>query len=157
MSVMADKGVRIGALLLLVTLWSAAACTKTVTVVVPASTPPTTGSNLPGIPPCAGGPTSSVIRPTAVFLTCADGGVSVTNITWSSWGTAAAVGTGTLNIKTCQPNCATGGTNSYPASIDVSNPNASSGVPVFQDVTAIPKTGGGQIETSTVPGAWGVP
>jgi hypothetical protein len=98
-----------------------------------------------------------VVRPTTVFLTCADGGVSVTNITWSSWGTAAAVGTGTLNIKTCQPNCATGGTNSYPASIDVSNPNASSGVPVFQDVTAIPKSGSGQIETSTVPGAWGVP
>ena len=61
-----------------------------------------------------------------------------------------------LHVETCQPNCVTGGENSYSASVDVSDPNNSGGVPVFHDVTVTPQGGGGQVESSTVPGAWGV-
>ncbi len=110
---------------------------------------------LPGIPPCAAGPTSPVIRPTTVYLSCGDGSVSVTSITWQSWGTAAAYGTGTLNVNTCQPDCAAGNVDSYPASIEVSNPSSSSGVPIFQDVTVTPTGGAGQVQSSQTPGGWG--
>jgi hypothetical protein len=98
-----------------------------------------------------------VIRPTFVDLACADGGIGVTGITWDSWGTAAAYGSGTLNVNTCQPDCAAGNEQSYPASIEVFDPSDSSGVPVFQNVTVTPTGGEGQVESSTHPGAWGAP
>jgi hypothetical protein len=88
-----------------------------------------------------------------LFLACATGDISVSGITWQSWGTVAAYGQGTLNVNNCVPYCAAGTTTSYPASVEVSAPSAASGVPIFQQVTVTPM-GGGQVESNTAPG-WG--
>ena len=47
---------------------------------------------------CAG---KGVARPTSITLTCADGGVSVNKITWSSWHPDQAEGKGVLSWNTC--------------------------------------------------------
>ncbi len=118
---------------------------------------PVTAASLPGIPPCASGTTSPVIRPTTLYLSCGDGGLSVTDITWSSWGSASAYGNGTLHVNNCVPDCADGTYSNYPSGIEVSNPNDSSGVAVFQDVSVIPSGGAGQAQSNDSPGAWGAP
>jgi hypothetical protein len=112
---------------------------------------------LPGIPPCVAAGTSPVVKPTTVYLACATGGISVVEIKWQSWGRSAAFGEGTLNVQTCQPNCAQGGESSYAASIEVSDPSAVSGVPVFQDVSVLPKGAAGPVESANHPGGWGAP
>ena len=57
-------------------------------------------------------------KPTSITLTCADGGVSVNKITWSSWHPDQAVGKGVLSWNTCLPqNCAAGIGLTYPVTI----------------------------------------
>ena len=64
---------------------------------------------------CAG---KGVARPTSITLTCADGGVSVNKITWSSWHPDQAEGKGVLSWNTCLPkNCAGGIGLTYPVTI----------------------------------------
>ena len=64
---------------------------------------------------CAG---KGVAKPTSITLTCADGGVSVNKITWSSWHPDQAVGKGVLSWNTCLPqNCAAGIGLTYPVTI----------------------------------------
>jgi hypothetical protein len=132
------------------------------TIPSPTTTPTTsvtatTTVALPGIPPCEAAGVSPVIRPMSLYLACADGGLGVTNVTWTSWGTVAANGMGTLHVNNCIPDCADGTSSSYPASISVTSPSSSSGVPIFQDITVVPTGGQGQVESSTTPGAWGAP
>lgn len=64
---------------------------------------------------CAG---KAVVKPSSITITCADAGVSVNSITWSSWNPAAATGKGTLSWNTCLPeNCAAGKVVTYPVTI----------------------------------------
>ena len=64
---------------------------------------------------CAG---KGVARPTSITITCADAGVSVNKITWSSWRPDVAIGKGVLSWNTCLPeNCAAGITETYPVTI----------------------------------------
>ena len=64
---------------------------------------------------CAG---KGVVKPTEITITCADGGVSVNKITWSSWNPAQARGKGVLSWNTCLPqNCAAGIGVTYPVTI----------------------------------------
>ena len=48
-----------------------------------------------------------------------DGSGYVNDITWTRWGAARAVGTGTQEINDCNPNCAQGNFTGYPARITV--------------------------------------
>jgi hypothetical protein len=45
-------------------------------------------------------------KPKAITLTCADGGLYVDQITWTSWSKTGATGTGTFYENLCEPSCA---------------------------------------------------
>jgi len=49
-----------------------------------------------------------VQRPEQIMLTCADGGMIVTDIKWQSWNTIEAIGSGTYSQNMCEPSCAEG-------------------------------------------------
>ena len=51
---------------------------------------------------------SAVYKPEAITLTCADGGWSLQEITWTSWTEKGAVGTGIFRENLCKPSCADG-------------------------------------------------
>jgi hypothetical protein len=52
----------------------------------------------------------------------ADAGNVVSGLTWSSWTTTQAVGNGTWTYDDCLPDCASGSTTPYPATITLSGP-----------------------------------
>ena len=62
-----------------------------------------------------------VQRPLQIMLTCADGGMIVTDITWNTWTETGATGTGTYSQNMCEPNCAEGTRVDLPVSIKLSN------------------------------------
>jgi serine/threonine protein kinase, bacterial len=84
-----------------------------------------------------------VERPASVtFEFCADGGAQLDHMTLTAWGPQGADAHGYFSERTCVPNCAEGGTVSYPAEIHASNPVAlpkNSGCPTdmqfYTDVT----------------------
>jgi len=47
-------------------------------------------------------------KPTTITITCADGGISVNKIKWSTWDKSGATGTGTFNENLCEPSCVEG-------------------------------------------------
>ncbi len=49
-----------------------------------------------------------VQQPEEIMLTCADGGMIVTDIKWQTWNTKGATGTGTYSQNMCDPSCAEG-------------------------------------------------
>jgi hypothetical protein len=61
------------------------------------------------------------VRPNAITFACADDGAGVEHAVWTSWTSTGATGTGVIWMKTCRPNCATGGIGLYPASIRLSD------------------------------------
>lgn len=66
---------------------------------------PNVSSN-PHVAICGG---QSETKPTEMLVGC-DGTVVFKNLTWSSWDNERAVGTGTLETRSCDPNCAQGKT-----------------------------------------------
>ncbi|MFE3025213.1 hypothetical protein [Nocardia tengchongensis] len=52
----------------------------------------------------------TVTQPSSMLLACGDGGLSVRDITWSSWGPDTAEGDGTEFRRVCEPSCAAGHT-----------------------------------------------
>ncbi len=66
---------------------------------------------------CDGQP---VGRPAGFILACGDGGLALQSLTWSGWGGPTATANGELRQNICIPNCATGGSVSYPAAVTVS-------------------------------------
>jgi len=49
-----------------------------------------------------------VQRPEQIMLTCADGGMIVTDIKWQSWNSEEAIGSGIYSQNMCEPSCAEG-------------------------------------------------
>ena len=47
-------------------------------------------------------------RPEQIMLTCADGGMIVTDIKWQEWESNGATGSGMYSQNMCEPNCAEG-------------------------------------------------
>ena len=47
-------------------------------------------------------------KPELIFLTCADGGLYVEKIKWSTWSKEGATGIGIFSENLCEPNCAEG-------------------------------------------------
>ncbi|AYF75677.1 hypothetical protein D7D52_19530 [Nocardia yunnanensis] len=60
----------------------------------------------PVVNDCVSG--QSTIQPSSMLLACGDGGLSVRDITWSSWGPTTAEGQGTEYRRVCEPSCAAG-------------------------------------------------
>ena len=63
-----------------------------------------------------------VQRPLQIMLTCADGGMIVTDITWKTWTRNSATGKGTYSQNMCDPNCAGGARVNSPVTIKLSDP-----------------------------------
>jgi hypothetical protein len=52
--------------------------------------------------------TTPSVEPVEIVLTCADYGVLLQGLHWSSWTSASAEAVGTLKYNDCTPNCAMG-------------------------------------------------
>ena len=61
-----------------------------------------------------------VQRPEQIMLTCADGGMVVTDIKWQSWDAKGATGTGTYSQNMCEPSCAEGKRVDVPVIVNLS-------------------------------------
>jgi hypothetical protein len=59
-------------------------------------------------------------EPVSITLACADAGIGVQDMLWTSWTTTAATGTGLLWEKLCEPDCATGKIGYYPVDVTLS-------------------------------------
>jgi len=57
----------------------------------------------------------------AIITPSADGAVYIRALTWSNWGAATAVGSGTLERDNCQPSCANGTDVPYPVTVTLSD------------------------------------
>jgi hypothetical protein len=91
------------------------------------------------------------VRPTTIDIGC-HGDISISTVTWSSWGTSTGSGSGTLTVNNCQPSCATGSVSSSPAFVVLSDPVGG----VFQDVLITPPSGAMPPQSSSHPGSgWG--
>ncbi len=61
-----------------------------------------------------------VQRPAEIMLTCADGGMIVTDITWKTWTSKQALGIGIYSQNMCEPSCAEGSRVEVPITIKLS-------------------------------------
>jgi hypothetical protein len=92
--------------------------------------------NGPLVAPCDQGGTAK-FEPTIIYLACADGNTSVTDIVWSDWnetvggGPVEADGTGVFNWNNCDPSCAQGQTFSVQVAIALTNPVIFQGTKVW--------------------------
>jgi hypothetical protein len=92
------------------------------------SSPPVPGATYPGvIADCTGAPPQQLsIRPATIVLTCADGGLGVQKLAWTTWGASTATGRGTFWIHVCVPYCAASRTYAYyPVAVTLSQVKAS--------------------------------
>jgi archaellum component FlaF (FlaF/FlaG flagellin family) len=70
-----------------------------------------------------------------------DGTLYVVRITWTRWGTAAAIGKGTAKANDCTPDCAEGTFRAHLATITVSDPRAWRGNLAYTSVSvSVPAT-----------------
>jgi hypothetical protein len=61
-------------------------------------------------------------RPKRFTLACGDGNTVLKGLKWSSFGGATAQAKGTLEMNTCEPNCAQGKDVSYPVKLKATSP-----------------------------------
>lgn len=87
----------------------------------PPTDPPTASvpNGDPTVINCSGEPPAA--RPKLITLACADGGEAMTGVAWTSWGGAAATGTGMLAEQSCKPDCAHGTTAMEKATITLTH------------------------------------
>lgn len=113
---------------------------------VPTTTPVTPTTSAPAVAvgvyadcnqPPSGNPW--VQRPTGISLACADAGEVLEDIAWTSWGPSGAVGRATVVLKTCTPDCATGGSTRSATTVSLSQVRPDgSGRPTFTVVRLSP-------------------
>ena len=73
----------------------------------------------------AAAPHSPSREPVSITLACADAGIGVQDMLWSSWTAQGATGSGLLWEKLCVPDCATGKMGYYPVDVTLSGVRAS--------------------------------
>ena len=73
-----------------------------------------------------------VQRPESITLTCADGGILVTDIEWNAWTINGASGSGTYSENICEPNCADGRRINVAVIVRLSEPFQYKGRNIFQ-------------------------
>ena len=97
---------------------------------------------------CAG---KLVTKPSSIVITCADAGVSINKITWSSWNENAAKGKGTLAWNTCLPKtCVDGIVEKYKVRITLGGVASGPEGTVFSQVQlTFPKGGPAGLETGS--------
>ena len=60
-------------------------------------------------------------KPELIFLTCADGGLYVEKIKWSTWTKDGATGSGIFSENLCEPSCAQGQRVVAPVNLSLTN------------------------------------
>src|SRR3954447_2912485 len=67
--------------------------------------------------------------------------LTVGDLRWSAWDASGAAGEGRLRVPTCQPTCAAGGTQEYPARVELSGPKTCGGRRYFDhaEVSVAPR------------------
>lgn len=86
------------------------------TTTTPSTTTTTTSPSTTTVPPATvdraievyGDCQTPSLEPASIILTCADAGVVVQDLHWSSWTASGAVAVGTLVYNDCTPSCAEG-------------------------------------------------
>ena len=96
-----------------------------------------------------------VQRPEQIMLTCADGGMIVTDIKWQSWDAKGATGTGTYSQNMCEPSCAEGKRVDVPVIVNLSELFEYKGRNVLRalDIEAV---GGRELPDGTAGFTWDV-
>ena len=64
---------------------------------------------------------TAIYKAESITITCADGGIFVEKIQWSTWGKEGATGRGIYSENLCEPNCAEGKRVTAPVNITLSN------------------------------------
>ncbi len=92
---------------------------------------------LPGIvADCGVSPARLGVRPAAIVLACADAGLGVQRLRWTSWTASGAAGHGVLYEHDCVPSCAASGTwDHYQVAVTLSAVKASPKGPWFSRLT----------------------
>ena len=96
-----------------------------------------------------------VQRPEQIMLTCADGGMIVTDIKWQSWNTKEATGSGIYSQNMCEPNCAEGMRVEIPVRLRLSELFEYKGRNVLQSLD-IKATSGRELPDGTASFTWDV-
>ena len=93
----------------------------------------------------------AVVQPDEIVVTCADAGVMVDNITWTSWTANRARGTGTLVWNTCLPEtCVAGIVQKYKVRVTLGRVASAPSISAFTRMTlTFPKGGPAAAETAT--------
>jgi hypothetical protein len=73
---------------------------------------------------------------TFISLACADNGIGVESLAWTSWTDTTATATGRLWNNNCTPDCMEGTVPFYPASITLSDAHGTAVGPLFGELTA---------------------
>jgi hypothetical protein len=76
------------------------------------------------------------LKPTSITVACADNGIGVEKLSWTSWTSSFATGQGTVWENGCQPNCAMGKIGYYPATVTLSAVRQTTSGPLFSRLTA---------------------
>jgi hypothetical protein len=66
--------------------------------------------------------TKPKVEPRSITLTCADAGIVLKHMRWSTWNTPKVKGRGHVYIKSCKPNCAAGGVKKFKVKVTLLNP-----------------------------------
>ena len=75
-------------------------------------------------------------KPSSITLTCADGGMYVDQLEYSSWDNSSASATGIFFSNDCDPDCASGSLISNPVTIEISGTRKdANGKVIFTDLT----------------------
>jgi hypothetical protein len=92
-------------------------------------------STQPVLIDCAG---KGVSRPQAIQISCADGGIMVSDIRWTRWDMNGAKGTGNLVVNSCiykgGPSCVEGQTMSYAATLSLGRPASGEGITALTEL-----------------------
>jgi hypothetical protein len=76
------------------------------------------------------------VEPSKIFVACADAGIGAQNLVWHTWYATTAMAAGDVWENDCTPNCASGTIKHYPASITLTNVQASRDGPTFTSMMA---------------------
>ena len=82
-----------------------------------------------------------VQRPAEIMLTCADGGMVVTEINWQTWTKSGASGNGIYSENLCEPDCADGSRVEVPINVKLSEPFEYKGRNVLRRLEITAETG----------------
>ena len=88
---------------------------------VPIQTPISIPSDLPASKVLTWNCEIETHKPELIFFTCADGGLYVEKIKWSTWSKEGATGSGVFSENLCEPSCAEGQRVEAPVNLRLTN------------------------------------